>query len=239
MRAVVRAALHRKRRPLRAARLYRIAATAFSRCLSRYHVDFIRSGKAAAGAAGARQEDRMRKRIDGRAMQAFMALIVTAASVVPLSGCTSFLKPQEKHAVAQLLPTLGSQTRGTVTFIERSDGVQVTYNFVGLPPNTDHALQVHERGDCNAADGSSAGAVFSPAAERLKTGARVEGDLGNIRADAGGVAAGFIVAPDVSLDGVRSVLQRSVLLHRDATDPYAYPQHGPGPAVACGLIRSQ
>jgi Cu-Zn family superoxide dismutase len=179
----------------------------------------------------------MRKRIDGRAMRAFIALIVMAASGVPLTGCTSFLTPQEKRASAQLLPTLGNQARGTVTFIERSDGVQVTYNFIGLPPNSDHALQVHERGDCNASDGSSAGAVFAPTADRLKSGARVEGDLGNIHADAGGVAAGFIVAPDVSLDGVRSVLQRSVLLHHDATDPYAYPQHGPGAAIACGLIR--
>ncbi len=179
----------------------------------------------------------MRKRIDGRAMHVFKAFIVMAASGVLLSGCTSFLGPQEKRADAQLLPTLGNQARGTVTFIERSDGVQVTYNFMGLPPNSDHALQVHERGDCNAADGSSAGPVFAPAADRLKSGARVEGDLGNIRADAAGVAAGFIVAPDVSLDGVRSVLQRSVLLHRDATDPYAYPQHGAGSAIACGLIR--
>jgi superoxide dismutase, Cu-Zn family len=181
----------------------------------------------------------MRKRIDGRAMQAFIALIVMAASGLLLAGCTSFLKPQEKRAVAQLLPTLGNQARGTVTFIERSDGVQVTYNLIGLPPGSDHALQVHERGDCNAADGSSAGAVFAPAADRLKNGARVEGDLGNIHADSTGVATGFIVAPDVSLDGVRSVVQRSVLLHHDPTDPYAYPQRGPGSAIACGLIRTQ
>jgi Cu-Zn family superoxide dismutase len=156
---------------------------------------------------------------------------------VLLCGCSAFLRPQEKRADAQLLPTVGNQARGLVTFIERSDGVQVTYNLSGLPPNSDHALQVHERGDCNATDGSSAGQIFSPAAERLKAGARVEGDLGNIHADANGVATGFIVAPDVSLDGIRSVLQRAVLLHRDPTDPYAYPQHGAGPALACGAIR--
>ncbi|MGH8778949.1 superoxide dismutase family protein [Paraburkholderia sp.] len=178
----------------------------------------------------------MRKRIDGHAARAF--IILTAGGLL-LSGCSTFLRPQEKRADAQLLPTVGSLTRGSVTFIERSDGVQVTYNLNGLPPDSDHALQVHERGDCNAADGSSAGQVFSPAADRLKSGARVEGDLGNIHADSNGVATGFIVAPDVSLDGVRSVLQRSVLVHRDATDPYAYTQHGPGPALACGTIRWQ
>ncbi|MEX3784378.1 superoxide dismutase family protein [Paraburkholderia sp. BR14374] len=178
----------------------------------------------------------MGKRIDGHAVHAF---IILTAGCVLLSGCGVFLRPQEKRADAQLLPTVGNQAHGLVTFIERSDGVQVTYNLTGLPPNSDHALQVHERGDCNAADGSSAGPVFSPAAERLKAGARVEGDLGNIHADANGVATGFIVAPDVSLDGIRSVLQRAVLLHRDATDPYAYPQHGAGTAIACGVIRQQ
>lgn len=176
----------------------------------------------------------MGKRIDGQAVHAF---IVLAASSLLLCGCTAFLRPQEKRADAQLLPTVGNQARGLVTFIERADGVQVSYNLSGLPPDSDHALQVHERGDCNAADGSSAGPVFAPAAERLKMGARVEGDLGNIHADSTGVATGFIVAPDVSLDGIRSVLQRAVVLHRDASDPYAWPQHGAGAPLACGVIR--
>ena len=176
----------------------------------------------------------MGKRIDGQAVHAF---IVLAASSLLLCGCTAFLRPQEKRAEAQLVPAMGSQTRGLVTFTERSDGVQVTYNLSGLPPDSDHALQVHERGDCNSVDGSSVGAVFAPAAERLKMGARVEGDLGNIHADSNGVASGFIVAPDVSLDGIRSVLQRAVVVHRDASDPYAWPQHGAGPLLACGIIR--
>jgi Cu-Zn family superoxide dismutase len=181
----------------------------------------------------------MRQRIDGQGMHAFIVPFAVSLLGLMLGGCAGFFGPHEKRADAQLLPTVGNTARGTVTFIERSDGVQATYNVAGLPPNSDHALQVHERGDCNAADGSSAGQVFSPAAERLRSGARVEGDLGNIHADANGVAAGFIVAPDVSLDGVRSVLSRSVLIHRDAGDPYAFPAHGAGPALACGLIRNR
>ncbi|MCR1766705.1 superoxide dismutase family protein [Burkholderia glumae] len=158
------------------------------------------------------------------------------AVMVLLNGCTSFASTHEKRADALLQPTFGSQARGTLTFVERPDGVQVTYNIAGLPPNTDHALQVHDRGDCNAVDGASAGPVFAPSADRLRAGARVAGDLGNIHADSNGVAAGFIVAPDVALDGVRSVLGRSVLIHRDAGDP-AFPQHSAGPGLACGVVR--
>jgi len=169
----------------------------------------------------------------------YACVVLAVAGGVLLGGCTSFMGQQDKRATAQLSPTMGNQVRGTVSFVERSDGVQVSYNVAGLPPNSDHALQVHERGDCNAADASSAGPVFAPASARLKPGARVEGDLGNIRADSNGVATGFIVAPDVSLDGVRSVIQRAVLLHHDPIDPYAYPQRATGLALACGVIHAQ
>ena len=177
----------------------------------------------------------MRLRIDGQAIERCIVLAAVSLCGAALSGCVSLFGPHEKRADAQLLPTVNSTASGYVTFIERSDGVQVTYNLAGLPRNSDHALQIHERGDCNAADGSSAGAVFAPAAGELKAGTRVEGDLGNIHADENGVATGFIVAPDVSLDGVRSVIARSVLIHRDPSDPY-FPTHGAGPALACGLI---
>ncbi len=181
----------------------------------------------------------MRERTDGRCVHALSVLAcigLLGLMGMALGGCTAFFGPHEKRANAQLLPTVGNTARGSVAFIERSDGVQVTYNLTGLPPNSDHAMQVHERGDCNAADGSSAGAVFAPAASRLRAGVRVEGDLGNIHADATGVAAGFIVAPDLALDGVRSVVGRSVLIHHEPGDP-AFPDHSVGGALACGTIR--
>ena len=182
----------------------------------------------------------MRQRTDGRHTRALSVVACVALwglAGAPLSGCSAFLGHHEKRASAQLRPTVGSAAQGAVTFIEREDGVQVTYNLAGLPPG-DHALQVHERGDCNAADGASAGPVFAPAASRLRAGVRLEGDLGNLHADANGGATGFIVAPDVSLDGVRSVIGRSVLIYREPADP-AFPDHGVGPALGCGVIHGQ
>jgi len=176
----------------------------------------------------------MKLQIDRLARRRFGVWAI--AGLFTLSGCTSVFGPYEKRAQAQLLPTMGNTAHGMLTFIERSDGVQVTYNLVGLPPNSDHALQIHDRGDCNAADASSAGGVFAPALQRLNA-ERAEGDLGNIHADANGVASGFIVAPDVSLDGVRSIMARSALIHREGSDPFAFPARGPGAALACGVIR--
>ena len=158
-------------------------------------------------------------------------------SVMLLGGCGLLFQNHEKRADATLQPTGGNTATGTVTFIERADGVQVSYNLSGMPPNSEHALQIHERGDCIIPASSDGGPVFAPASERSDSGSKVEGDLASIRADANGTATGFIIAPDVSLDGVRSVLSRAIVLHRDTADGYAMVPHGAGPALACGVIR--
>ncbi|MDR5749835.1 MULTISPECIES: superoxide dismutase family protein [unclassified Caballeronia] len=176
----------------------------------------------------------MRQRFDGWSRA---ALIAMAASTLLLSGCGIIFQNHEKRADATLLPTPGSATRGTVTLIERADGVQISYNLAGMPPNSEHALQVHERGDCIVTSQSDAGPVFALAADRKRSSSRAEGDLANIRSDANGTATGFIVATDVSLDGVRSVVSRALILHRDASDPYVIGPHSAGPALACGVVR--
>ena len=65
----------------------------------------------------------------------------------------------------------------------------------GMPPNSEHALQVHERGDCIVISQPDAGPVFAPVSDRKRSSSRLEGDLANIRSDANGAATGFIVAP--------------------------------------------
>jgi Cu-Zn family superoxide dismutase len=159
------------------------------------------------------------------------------ASSILLSGCGILFQHHDKRAEAMLQPSAGSSARGSVTFIERADGVQVSYNLSGMPPDSDHALQIHERGDCIVANLPDVGPVFAPAAERSKSGSKVEGDLTTIHADVNGSATGFVVAPDLSLDGVRSVLSRAIVLHRDSPDYYASSARGAGPALACGVIR--
>ena len=176
----------------------------------------------------------MRHRFDWRALHALFAM---AACSVALSGCGLFFQNHEKRADAVLRPTPGNTTRGTITLIERADGVQVSYSLTDMPPNSDHALDVHERGDCIGVDDRDTSPVFALPEDRRRTSTRLEGELGNIHADATGSATGFIVATDVSLDGVRSVISRAIVLHREALDPYAGTPHNVGPALACGVIR--
>jgi superoxide dismutase, Cu-Zn family len=175
----------------------------------------------------------MKKRFTGRAWH----LIALTACCMALGGCGILFQNHDKRADAQLTPTPGNTARGSITLIERADGVQVSYNLTDMPPNSEHALEVHERGDCIAVSDKDASPVFALQSDHRRSNGRLEGELGNIRADAAGAATGFFLATDVSLDGVRSVISRAIMLHREATDPYAASPHNVGPALACGVIR--
>ena len=87
-------------------------------------------------------------------------------------------------------PTEGNEAQGTVEFTQETGGVRVVANLTGLTEG-DHGFHIHEKGDCSAADGTSAGGHFNP--EGTAHGApdaaeRHVGDLGNITADASGQA---------------------------------------------------
>ena len=94
--------------------------------------------------------DKGHDRQAGNAHVVWMIALVALCGCTLLAGCTSFMGQQDKRAVAQLLPTVGSQVRGTVSFVEHSDGVQVSYNLAGLQPDSDHALQSPRSCTCKA-----------------------------------------------------------------------------------------
>lgn len=168
-----------------------------------------------------------------------LAALVAAPAVATLSGC-ALLGEHERRATVELLPAPGMTARGTVTFVDGSDGVQVTYNLAGLPAESDHGLHVHDAADCIAAGPAGIGAVFNPlpVPAGATRGTHAEGDLPNVHADANGVANGFFVVPDLALDGVRSIVGHVLVVHRDPDDPYAMaPVVTDGPRLACGVIR--
>src|SRR5260364_386871 len=68
----------------------------------------------------------------------FLMSLLCGASMLSsgcISGCTTLFKPYEKRARAVLLPTAGNTARGTVAFVERADGMQVSYSIQGLAAN--------------------------------------------------------------------------------------------------------
>jgi len=142
-------------------------------------------------------------------------------------------------AIAVLYPTAGNNIKGTVTFAEDADGVQVHAEITGLTPGN-HGFHVHEFGDCSAGDLSSAGGHFNPG-HKPHAGPdapeRHTGDMGNVQADASGKAKLDYLDHQMSLaNDSESVVGRSVVVHAKADDLKSQPAGDSGTRIACGVI---
>jgi superoxide dismutase, Cu-Zn family len=117
--------------------------------------------------------------------------------------------------------------------------VIVSGRITGLSPGP-HGFHIHEKGNCTAPDGSSAGPHFNPGTMKHggpATDVRHGGDLGNITADAGGVAEFTIAVAGISLGAEpTSVIGRSIIVHAKPDDLKTDPSGSSGARLACGLI---
>ena len=156
-----------------------------------------------------------------------------------LLGCAS-TEPQER-AVAKLNATKGNKVAGTVTFTKTKRGVRVQAIVHGLSPG-EHGFHIHEKGDCSAPDGMSAGAHFNPSGmphggpNSLR---RHSGDFGNITANDVGTARAEFVDPYLTFQGPSSIIGRAVIVHAQADDLVTQPAGNAGARVACGVIQKE
>jgi len=163
------------------------------------------------------------------------ALIVGVA----LAGCSKKIaEVKVKEALAVVNPTEGSKVHGTVSFVTDGKGTRIIANIEGLSPGL-HGFHIHELGNCSSPDVNSAGGHFNPAGmphAAPKSENRHVGDLGNLEADKNGLARLEVTDDLISLDGPKSIVGRSVIVHARADDFKTQPTGGAGARVACGVI---
>ena len=148
--------------------------------------------------------------------------------------------PPAAKATVKLAPTANQTARGEVTFTAESGGVHVVGTFSGLVYG-EHGFHVHEKGDCSAPDGTSAGGHFNPATKphgARDAAARHAGDLGNLKADPYGLARVDFVDSTLSLSGADSIVGRAVIIHEKADDFTTQPTDNAGARQACGVIEA-
>jgi Cu-Zn family superoxide dismutase len=141
--------------------------------------------------------------------------------------------------VALLTPTQGNDVKGVVVFESAAGGVKVTGVIGGLEPGSKHGFHVHQFGDCSAPDASSAGDHYSPTKSEHGgiTPPRHAGDLGNIEADAKGIATVDVTVPNVSTTGgAAPLVGRGLIVHAKADDLKTQPTGDSGARVACGVL---
>jgi superoxide dismutase, Cu-Zn family len=168
--------------------------------------------------------------------QVLVGVLVLGAGSLGLSAQA----PPAAKATVKLAPTANQTARGEVTFTAESGGVHVVGTFSGLVYG-EHGFHVHEKGDCSAPDGASAGGHFNPASQphgaRDAT-ARHAGDLGNLKADPYGLARVDFVDSTLSLSGPNSIVGRAVIIHEKADDFTTQPTGNAGARQACGVIEA-
>lgn len=147
-----------------------------------------------------------------------------------------------KKAVAVLKGS--SDVEGVVTLTQDDDGLTtVTVKVNGLTPGK-HGFHLHEYGDTTNGC-MSTGAHFNP--KGLTHGApkddvRHAGDLGNIVANADGVAEATIVDNQIPLSGPNSVVGRALVVHELEDDlgkgghELSLTTGNAGGRLACGVV---
>ena len=158
----------------------------------------------------------------------------TAAAAAPAKSTAS-------RATVNLAPASASLVSGTLTLVPMGDGVHITGEVGGLKPGDTRGFHIHEKGDCSAADASTAGGHFNPAAQahgRSGHGAHHAGDTDNIVADAKGVAKIDAHVTGVTLGGGagNDIAGRALVVHAAPDDYSSQPAGNAGARVACGVI---
>jgi Cu-Zn family superoxide dismutase len=145
-------------------------------------------------------------------------------------------------AVCQLEPAAGSKVTGTVHLfvIDEDQGlVRLVAHVTGLEPGTAHGFHIHEYGDLTAPDLTSAGGHYAPEGHP-HGGPEVPlhhaGDLGNVVADAQGVADLEMTVHGITLTGDHPVLGRAIVVHEGGDDLRTQPTGASGARLAAGVI---
>jgi len=163
-----------------------------------------------------------------------VGIALAAAGTVVHAAVTS--------AEAELKPTQGNAANGWVKFTQQDGQLQIDADVKGLTPGA-HGFHLHEKGDCSAPDGTSAGGHFNPGGQQHGDPAHAMhhgGDFGNLNADASGHATLHLSVPtsQISLDSgaANNIVGRGMIVHADLDDFVTQPTGNAGKRLACGVV---
>jgi Cu-Zn family superoxide dismutase len=178
----------------------------------------------------------------------FLPLLLAACASQPAvapkpTQATPAASSTVNHAIANLAAASGSLVSGRLNLLPMGAGVHLSGDIGGLQPGSSHGFHIHEKGDCSAADASSAGGHFNPAMQphgRAGHGAHHAGDSDNLIANASGVAHVDAQVDGVSLGGnaATNIVGRAIIVHAAQDDYSSQPAGNAGARVACGVIRA-
>ena len=135
-----------------------------------------------------------------------------------------------------------STAQGEVNFTEENGMVKMEAKFTGLKPGT-HAIHLHEKADCSAADATSSGGHWNPThAKHGKWGDAEgyhKGDIGNFEVGDDGVGHVSMQTDEWCIgcgDENKDILGKAVIVHEGKDDFTTQPTGDAGGRASCGGI---
>lgn len=135
-----------------------------------------------------------------------------------------------------------SKVEGEAYFREENGVIRLEAKFTGLKPGK-HAIHLHEKADCSAADGTSAGGHWNPTLEKHgKWGDDAgyhKGDIGNFEVNDEGNGSITFETEEWCIgceDEKKNIVGKSIIVHEGVDDYVSQPTGDAGGRVACGGV---
>lgn len=147
-----------------------------------------------------------------------------------------------KEVTVKMDPKSESNVSGNVFFKEQNGMVTLTAVINGLKEGT-HAIHIHEKADCSAADGTSSGGHWNPTAQPHGKWGSAEGyhkgDIGNMEVGADGKGTITMSTDEWCIgcgDANKDILGKAIIVHEGTDDFVTQPTGNAGGRVSCGGI---
>lgn len=173
-----------------------------------------------------------------------MKKIISVLSIIFIFilGCKSNTSNEKSKSIKIIFESKSaSNVSGTALFEEKNNEVTLTAKLSGLKPG-EHAIHIHEKADCSAADATSAGGHWNPTFKKHGKWGDAEchkGDIGNFTADANGNATIVFKTNQWCIgcdDITKDILGKGLIVHEKPDDFITQPNGAAGSRVACSSI---
>ena len=169
-------------------------------------------------------------------------LTIAILSLALFAACKTQTKSEGKNTVnLTLTPKSGTKVSGTASFQEKNGKVTFSANIEGLKPGV-HAIHIHEKADCSAADFTSAGGHWNPTFKKHGKWGDAEhhkGDIGNFTTDEFGNGKITMTTDQWCIgcgDQTKDILGKAIIVHEKADDYVTQPTGDAGGREACSAI---
>jgi len=168
-------------------------------------------------------------------------ILLSIVVVAIIVACKSGNDSKANVLKINLEPKSNSAVSGTATFTEKNGFVTFEAKMSGLKPGI-HAIHIHEKSDCSAADASSAGGHWNPTFKKHGKWTDAEhhkGDIGNFTADANGNGTITLKTDEWCIgcgDVNKDILGKGLIVHDKPDDFVTQPTGNAGARVACTAI---